>query len=76
MPISVAMLSELTSGGREDKVSHLRDEVRKEVDRLINRIDEVTAVQRVVLDETSPRDLLNVMRNNHTDSISSLLLRE
>ena len=52
------------------KISHLQDELyatRKEVDRLKKRIEEITAVQGVVLDETSQRDLLNIMRNNHAN---------
>ena len=52
------------------KIIHLKDKLhatRKEVDRLKKRIKEITAVQGVVLDETSQRDLLNIMRNNHTN---------
>jgi len=42
------------------KISHLKDEVhaaRKEVEKFKERIDEITAAQGIVLDETLQRDL-------------------
>ena len=60
------------------KINHLKNELhaaRKEINRLKKRIEEVTAVQGIVLDEALQRDLLNIMRNNHIN-IHQQFLRE
>ena len=52
---------------KEEKIKkNLKDELHEEVGRLKKRKEEVTTVQGVVVDETSQRDVLKIMRNNHT----------
>ena len=52
------------------KIDDQKDEVyaaRREADKLKKRIEELTAAQGVVLDETSQNDLVNIMKHNHAN---------
>jgi len=52
------------------EIDDLKDEVyaaRREADKLKKRIEELTAAQGVVLDETSQNDLVNIMKHNHAN---------